>query len=519
MITWLFTIVLVVLVLFVYKYVTREEITPVTPSEEKEKTIAVLPLKNWSGDVELEYVSDGMTDAIITKLSGIQSIERVVPFTSVLQYKDSNMDIQRIADELGVSYVLEGNFKLSGDQVQSNLKLIEAKESKPVWSLEYSGLWKSDEIFQLQADVAENVAQYIKADVTREEIEQIQMVPTKNTEAYMLYLEGFYQINVLDNPNLENSISLFEKAIKLDSTFIEPYSALGNNYVMTGLVWGISNEQEAWRKAKPYFEKALELDSLKGGRQNQQIMSSYLSGKFHFDWDLQSMEDLHQVERGKLDPFNGIAYNDYSRKMGRFQESMTHINKIIAADPTNSILFMSKGVVYYFMGEEEKAMALFETHNKTSGYNYFYLMETAKYYYYMDKIDQSSQQLKKLLDNFEDRPPIVLWLMAVHAQLEENDIVLNESLEKLHAKFKDNTSGSPGWFIALYYCHMKEYDKAFEWLEKSYDHHEVEMMWLKEEPLLRPLRTDPRYVDLYERVGFSKISPITPYTAEVENKN
>ena len=139
-------------------------------------------------------------------------------------------------------------------------------------------------------------------------------------------------------------------------------------------------------------------------------------------------------------------------------------------------------------------------------------METAKYDYYMDKIELSKQQLQQLRDNFDDRPPIVLWLMAVHAQLEGNTIIRKEGFEKLRSKFNDNVSGSPAWFIALYYCHTKDYDRAFEWLEKSYDHHEVEMMWLREEPLLRPLRTDPRYVDLYERVGFSKISPITPYT-------
>ena len=171
---------------------------------------------------------------------------------------------------------------------------------------------------------------------------------------------------------------------------------------------------------------------------------------------------------------------------------------------------MSKGVIYYFMGEDEKALAIFETYNKASSHNYWYLIETAKYYYYMDKIDLSKKQLQQLLNNFDHRPPIVLWLTAVHAQMEGNDIVLNESLEKLHSKFSQNTSGSPAWFIALYYCHIKDYDKAFEWLENSYDHHEVEMMWLKVEPLLRPLRADPRYIDLYDKVGFSKIVPITP---------
>jgi tetratricopeptide (TPR) repeat protein len=363
----------------------------------------------------------------------------------------------------------------------------------------------------MQAAVAENVSQYIRAEATSDEIERLQMVPTKNSEAYMLYLEGYYQIQVLANSNLENSIAIFEKAIALDSTFIEPHLALGDNYLLAGLVWGIYNEQEAWSKAKPYFQKALVLDSLKGGRQNRKIMSSLTNGKFHFEWDIESMERFFNAEKARLNPFVGLGYNDYSRKMGRFQDAMFLIDQIISDDPNRSVPFMSKGVLYYFMGEDEKALAIFETHNTTSSNNYFYLMETAKYYYYMDKIDLSKQQLQQLLNNFDDRPPIVLWLMAIHAQLEENTTVLSDSMENLRSKFNENSSGSPAWFIALYYCHTKDYEKAFEWLEKSYNHHEVEMMWLKEEPMLRPLRTDPRYIDLYDRVGFSKILPITPY--------
>ncbi len=508
---WFVSITLMVSVLFIYKYSYAENEDALVSAPEKAKTIAVLPLSNWSGDVEKEFISDGITAAIINKLSGIQSIERVVPFTSIRKYKDTDKDVATIADELGIEYILEGNFKLSGDQVQCNLKLIDVETSKQVWFLEYSGLWKTDEIFELQAAVAENVAEKLRAQVTSREREEINTKPTENSEAYMLFLEGLYQINVLDNPRLENAIPLFERAIQLDSSFIEPYLALGDNYLMAGLVWGIFNEQEAWSKAKPYFEKALELDSLNGGKSYLRIKSSVVNGKFHYEWDLESMDALYNVENAKLNPFIGLAYYDYSRKMGRFQESMNFIDIIIATDPLRSIAFMSKGIIHYFEGEEEKALKLFETYNKTSSSNYFYLMETAKYYYYMDKIELSKRQLQRLLDNFDDRPPIVLWMMAVHAQLEGNEIVLNESLDKLQSNFNENTSGSPAWFIALYYCHIEDYDNAFEWLEKSYDHHEVEMMWLKEEPMLRSLRTDPRYIDLYDKVGLSKISPITPF--------
>ncbi|MGB5499614.1 MAG: hypothetical protein WBM77_11860, partial [Maribacter sp.] len=143
-----------------------------------EKSIAIIPFKNWSGDPELEYVSDGMTDAVISRLTKIQSIDRVIPFTSMIKYKETDKSIPEIAKELGVTNILQGNFQLSGDHLKINVQLIDGLSDKHFWSDEYSGVWEIKEIFKIQAEVAENVAKNINAEIKEEEFEAIRTVST-----------------------------------------------------------------------------------------------------------------------------------------------------------------------------------------------------------------------------------------------------------------------------------------------------------------------------------------------------
>jgi len=505
-------ITLIVVSLFAYQYYDWEREEEVIPTGEKEKTIAVLPLKNWSGDLELEYISDGMTDAIISKLAGIQAIERVVPFASILQYKDTDKDISTIAEELGVEYILEGNFKLSGSQVQSNLKLIEASSNEHIWTLEYTGTWKSDEIFEMQAAVAENVAENMQAKVTTSEKEEINTMPTDNAEAYRIYLEAENQYNKLSKYGLKNAITLYEKAIAIDSSFVEPYVGLGRTYFLSGLVWGILPEQQAWQQGKAFFENALELDKAKSGNNSYLITLELVAGSFYFEYALRKAEQHYQESLSSKD---GLTYYslgfDYTRKTGRLDHSMKMLDSEIEYYPVGADAYMHKAFIHYMLGEKDTALDLLEIHDPLNQDNYFYLLETSKWYYYMDEIDKSREHLKVLLEHHEDRPPIVYWLSAIHGEIAGESEIVNSSLHSLHEQYENHSSGSPAWFMALYYCHTKDYDKAFEWLQKSYDQREVEMTWFKEEPMLRPLRTDPRYIDLYEQVGFSKISPITPY--------
>ncbi len=468
----------------------------------RKKTIAVLPLKNWSGDPELEYVSDGMTDAVISRLTQIQSIEKVIPFTSMLRYRKTNKSMPEISKELGVTYILEGNFQLSGDQVKIKVQLVDAPDDKRIWSNEYSGEWKSNEIFKMQAGVAENVAEKMNAEITKIEIEAIQKFPTEIKEAYNLYLQAEYLKSKDDANEFENAIPLYERAIALDADFTEAYIGLANTFLAGGFFWGVFDEQEAWEKAKPLLQKALEND-----RMNIKAHEQLFAGYFYYDWNFDLAERYYNGELFGKElsiRWRQVAIY-YAIKTGRSDEALLAVERNIAFDPSDRLQYVQKADALFFLGEIEACSKVLESFNSYFTESFYYLVETAKLCYYLEEHEKAKKHLQLLMDKFPGRPPIVLWLGAVYQNMDGNEKGVKELLSLLHKNYEDYASGSPAWFLALYYSHIEDYENALLWLQKSYDRHEVEMTWLKEEPVLRPLKKNPRYLELYEKVGFSKI--------------
>lgn len=187
----------------------------------------------------------------------------------------------------------------------------------------------------------------------------------------------------------------------------------------------------------------------------------------------------------------------------------------ISIDPSIGIFYFFKAEALMLMGKIEEAKNVLNAADKLHSDNWFYLRESTKTHYYLGQYEQSKIQLNRLLTQFPDYPPILMWFNLIYAQMEGDSSAIDKHMNELLEKYKNGSSGSPAWFIALYYCTIKDYESAFEWLQKSYDRHEVEMTWLREEPLLAKLRRDPRYKNLYEKVGFSSIG--LPIKTSLEN--
>ena len=504
----LFGIIILVLAWMFFTDRGNVKSTDTISEVEIEKSIAVLPFKNWSGDPNLEYVSDGMTDAVITRLTKIGNIDRVTPFSSVLRYKNTDKLIHEIADEVNVEYILEGNFKLSGEAVQSNLNLIEVKTGKHLWSMEYNGFWKIDQIFEMQAEVAESIAEYMQADVDDSERALLHRKLTKSEEAYRLYLQAEYQYNTLGSEGLENSIRLYEQSIEFDSTFVEPLIGLSNVYTLSGLVWGIMPQDEAWEKTQEYLQKANEKDKFNENKSFLELLSRH--GKFYYELDIAAVEkgylnsDTTQLIFGR----NHSEY-DFLRKSGRFKSAVNLLNYRMDQDPTWMFGEWNLAIIYFLQGEKETAIDLFSKSDPLLRNNHFYLQESAKWYYYMGQYISSKRNTELMLALSQERRPITYWLSAIHAQMDGNEIAVDTCLAGLNDHYVKVASGSPAWFTAMYYMHTKDVEKAFYWLEKSYERGEVELTWLKEEPMLKTVMDDPRYINLYNNLGFNAVEEIT----------
>ena len=480
-----------------------------------DKSIVVLPLKNWTGNSELEYISDGMTDAIISRLTKINAIDKVIPFTSALQYKQTQKTTQEIAKELKVANLLQGNLQISGSQIEINLQLIHGRSNVHLWSEEYTKEWKTDEIFKIQTEVVEAIAKNMMATISENEMAAIQKIPTKSKQAYSYFLQAEFQRNKANESTYKNAIALYEKTIEIDSNYVEAYTSQARVWSFGGLVWGIFDERIAWENTKRLLEKALELDP-----DNAAVEEELYSGYYYFDWNFEVVEPYYQ--KLLVDPYYDDTPSinaDYAIKTGRYQEAIDDMNEFLMIDPSFGVLFCFKAEASLFLDKTEEALELLESTNSLYDDNLWYLRESAKIYFYLGEYVKSKNQLHKILTKFPDYPPILMWLNAAYSQMEGNSKNTDKYLAELHEEYNAGSSGSPAWFLAMFYCTLKDYEQAFEWLQKSYERHEVEMTWLREEPLLAPLRNDSRYKNLYEKVGFSSIGlPIKP-SSEIYSSN
>ena len=477
-------------------YLNTSEDTAVTNSVglSEIKSIAVLPFINLSGDPDLEYRSDGMTEAVITRLGFIENL-KVIPFTSIRKYKSSDKDAPSIAKELGVQYILQGSFQLSGDGdlVKFTLHLIHGPSNTNVSFEDYIGAWNED-IFSMQTAVVEDLISQLNIVIDNKELLAIERNPTKNKEAYNNWLKGQYQLYKYTKEGLTNSLPLFQEAIRLDSTFVEPYVEIAQLYLLGGASWGLYSERESWSIAKEFLLKAIEIDDT-----YQRAKALLNDGLYLYEWDFETMEKNYRT--------NSNFKVSYCLQTGRFKEAYADIIENLERNPTSTYSITVQASALYFLGRKSEALELMKKTDKLYSDDILYLRNSARFYYYMEEYDRSYMLLNRITNNFQEEYPWIFWLGAVHAARNGNGTLRDHYLEKLHEKYETSGSGSPAWFTALYYGCVGDYQNTFLWLEKSYERHEVEMIWLREEPTLKPLRSDPRYLELYHKVGF----PMPPH--------
>jgi len=197
-----------------------------------EKSIAVLPFEILNSDEEYAWFGDAMTDEIILQLQNIKEF-RVISRTSTLRYKNADKTIPQIGEELGVNYLVEGTVQRQEDEIRIRVQVIRAKNEAHIWGNMYDNQW--EDIFDIQSDVAKQIAHELKAILSPEEIKKIEKNPTSNLEAYHLYLKGRWFWNKWTEENIKKGMEYFNKAIELDPSFVPPYINLGSILESQGL--------------------------------------------------------------------------------------------------------------------------------------------------------------------------------------------------------------------------------------------------------------------------------------------
>jgi len=488
-------LVLVILAMYVYPRYLANYVGDTRTGTEvtiDDKSIAVLPFVNMSGDPDQLYFSDGVMGEILNHLTRIKEL-KVISRTSVMQYRDTKMTIPQIARELGVAYILEGGVQRYQDQVRINTQLIDAKTDRQVWSENYDREFTN--IFVIQSEVAQQIANILQATISPEVIVQLESKPTENMEAYNLYLEAMPIIyNSFDLIDYPKAYELLEKAIALDPYFALAYTEMARYWFLQGIFTGAIEREKILKEALPLLEKSLELDD-KEPVTHLSLAFIYL----YFQWDFEKAEmefnKIRELPSHVIDP-------NYLLISGRYQEALVESTKRTKNDMNNPFVWAIQGLCLYFNDHSEESLATFEWALKKFPNDLHPVSEVGRVHIFLNEYHEVIKILEPHLNKLDRRPPRDLGNLAIAHYKTNQNSKSDDILEELKQMSQEFSVGSPAFYIAMLYAQMGEINLAFEWLEKAYQEHEVEMVWLKVEPPFEPLRSDPRWQEMLNKVGF-----------------
>jgi TolB-like protein/Tfp pilus assembly protein PilF len=466
------------------------------PAAGEVTSMAVLPLKNLSADPRQDYFADGMTEALITELGSIGTL-RVLSYRSAIRYRQTATPLSEIARELKVDALLEGAVLRSGDRVRITASLVAAVPERHLWAETYE--FDSRDILAVQGEVARDVARRIRVKVTAQEQARLTTSRRVDPEAYEAYLLGRAYFNKIPaGTSWTRAKEYFEKAIAKDPGFAPAYAGLAQLYARTR--GSLARDPGANRvQARQWAEKALKLDDTLA-----ETHAALARVTFHeWDWAGAEREYRRAVE---LNPSNALAriwYAQYLYATKRFEEAVTQARFAQQLDPGSLFVNTRAGAAYFLAGRVEEAMASWQKALELDPGYPDASIELARSYVTRGLHQNAISALQKALI-FTDREPLVLGALAhAHARAGQRAEALKlvSELKRLEERVGPEDRNVPRFSFVWAYAGLGDKEQAFAWLEKAYQERRDLMIALNIDPLVDPLRSDPRFQDLVRRVG------------------
>ena len=456
-----------------------------------EKSIAVLPLENLSHDPDNVYFAEGMQDEILARLSKIADL-KVISRTSTQKYKSAPDNLREIAKQLGVGNVLEGSVQKSGDAVRVNVQLINALNDAHLWGDVYER--KLTDIFAVESDIAKTIADTLQAKLTGAEKQLIAAQPTTDLTAYELYLKGRSLWSKRGGENLRQAIGFYEQAIARDPKYALAYSGLAEAYAILP-AYTTTAPQEAYPTAKAAALKALQLD--------EKLAEAHTALGLLLCWgDLDMAGSISEFQRAiALNPNYATAHHWYGNgpllAVGRFEEAIAESKRAIELDPLSPIINADLGQNLYVERRYDEAIAQLR---KT--------LEIDPTFYYTHYNLGIALQLKgdvpaavaeyTKAEQLSDDLFVQVLLAAAKAQSGDKDAAI-QMLAELEGLSQHRYVTS--YWRTLLYLSLGNHDEAIRRLEQAIaDHESLTITMIKDDPKLDPLRGDPRFEALVQKV-------------------
>jgi TolB-like protein/Tfp pilus assembly protein PilF len=461
------------------------------PTAVEMNSIAVLPLRNLSADREQDYFAEGMTEALITELGKIGTFD-VISHQSVLGYRGTTKSLPEIARELKVSIVLEGTVLRSGDRVRVTANLVQATPERHLWAETFE--FDRRDIFAVQREVARGVSHHIRIKLTPQQEARLSTARRVDPEAYEAHLLGrAHTFKAGPREVWKRANEYFEKAIEIDPSFAAAYASLAELYVRTGR-GTVSRDSRGiyWdgrQQARQFAEKALELDDTLAEAHTA------LGRVAEVEWNW-SQAELQYRRAIELNPSYALArvwYAMHLYAMERFDEASFHAKRAQQLDPASSFVNTWAGAAHSFAGRIDEAMASLRKALELDPTSWEANLVLARVYIIQGMYQDAIAQLEKAR-TFNPRDPEVLGMLAyAYGRAGQREMAL-----RLLGDVNHRQTPFP---MVWAYAGLGDKDQAFAWLERCFDERRIRMQWLNVDPLLVPLRADPRFHDLARRVG------------------
>lgn len=458
------------------------------------KSLIVLPLENLSGDKEQEYFADGMTDDLIANLAKIHSL-RVISRSTAMSYKGSHKPLSQIASELNVDAVVEGTVLRVGDRVRITAELVQVSTDRHLWADTYES--QIGDILALQNRVSSAIVNEIRINLTPEDQARLARNPAVAPEAYENYLKGRYYWNKRSDENLTRAIGYFEEATHQAPQYSLAYAGLSDCYaIISAEIFGTMSPAQAAPKAKAAALHALEIDSTLA-----EAETSLATVRFNYDWDWNgAAEGFAKAIRDN--PSYATAYQRYSlylMAMARTEDSVEQINKARELDPLSISINFSLGWRFYMARQYDRAIQqLRNTLEMDSSYELPHLVLG---WAYVQKGDWglAIPELRQAVELSHGTPLMISSLANAYAR-SGNKVDAQKLLAGLVSQSQKNYV-SP-YYFAVVYVGLGEDEKAIDWLEKAYSDRSNGLVFLKVDPSLDHLRSNPRFLALQQKLKF-----------------
>ena len=458
-------------------------------SEAAIESIAVLPFVNQNNDPSTEYLSDGITESIINSLSQLPKL-KVMSRNSVFHYKGKEMDAQAVAKELNVQAVLTGRVAQRSDGLSISVELINAQDNSQIWGQQYNR--KLADVFAVQEEIATEISDKLRLKLTGAEQKQLAKRPTENLKAFQYYVQGRQYVQRRTREDLLTSIQYNEKALQEDPNYALAYAGLADAYDNLGVRTYIA-PIEARRKAEEAARKALALDE--NLAEAHAVLGEICGDFVPYNFSLGDRELRRAIE---LSPSLAMAHQYLGFlfiRQGRLDEGLEELQKARELDPLSPIIARHVALAYYLKRDYVRAIELLRQANEL-GPRFSNTFE-AGIYIHNSLSNEALAELEKAKRERKSDLLLIYDTGCVYAAQGKRA----EALQVIKELQEMSGPGlSPALWIAIIYAALNDKEMTFSWLERGLAAG-ASGGFFKDDPVWDPIRSDPRFADLVQRMG------------------